>query len=214
MSLTQQVLAVLFRGLTHSIFRIHSEALERVPMRGPLIIVMNHITIFEIPVIYAHLQPRPVHGLVLADRWKNPIIGWGLDACGSIPLERGGSNVGSLHRALDVLKRGEMVIIMPEGTRSGDGRLQPAFPGAVLLALKSHAPLLPVVSYGGEGYRENLPRFRRTDFHLAVGTPFTLTETSSQSSRKELVNQIMFRLAALLPPEYRGVYSNLDFSAK
>jgi 1-acyl-sn-glycerol-3-phosphate acyltransferase len=206
-SLSQRLLVAMFRGLTHPIFRIHDEALERVPMRGPLIIVMNHINIFEIPIIYAHLQPRPVHGLVLADRWKNPLIGWGLDACGSIPLEQGGRNVDSLHRALDVLRSGEMLLIMPEGTRSGDGRLRPAFPGVVLLALKSKAPLLPVVSYGGEGYRQNLRRFRRTDFHLAVGAPFTLTETSDRSSRKELVDQIMFRLAALLPPEYRGVYA-------
>ncbi len=207
MSFSQHLLVALFRGLTHPIFRIHDEALERVPMLGPMIIVMNHINIMEIPVIYAHLQPRPVHGLVLADHWKNPVIGWGLDACGSIPLERGGSNLDSLHRALDVLKRGEIVLIMPEGTRSGDGRLRAAFPGIVLLALKSKAPLLPVVSFGAEGYKDNLRHFRRTDFHLAVGEPFTLTETSGQSSRKELVNQIMFRLAALLPPEYRGVYA-------
>ncbi len=207
MSLSQRLLVTLFRGLTHPVFRVHDEALERVPMHGPLIIVMNHINIFEIPIIYTHLQPRLIHGLVLADRWKNPIIGWGLDACGSIPLERGGSNVNSLKRALDILQSGEMVLIMPEGTRSGDGHLQHGYPGVVLLALKSKAPLLPVVSYGGERYGENLRHLQRTDFHLVVGEPFKLSEASDRASRKELVNQIMFRLAALLPPEYRGVYA-------
>jgi 1-acyl-sn-glycerol-3-phosphate acyltransferase len=208
MSLSQRLLVALFRGVTDSIFSVHAEALARVPRVGPLIIVMNHINIFEIPIIYARLQPRPVHGLVLADRWKNPIVGWGLDVCGSIPLERGSSNTTSFKRALDVLKAGEMVLIMPEGTRSGDGRLQPAFPGVVLLALKSKAPLLPVVSYGGECYRENIHRLRRTDFYLAVGESFTLAETYDRSSRHELVNQIMFRLAALLPPKYRGNYDS------
>ncbi len=208
MSLSQRLLVALFRGVTDPIFNVHAEALARVPTMGPLIIVMNHINIFEIPIIYARLQPRAVHGLVLADRWKNPVLGWGLDACGSIPLERGGSNLTSFKRALEVLKANEMILIMPEGTRSGDGQLQPAYPGMVLLALKSGAPLLPVVSYGGECYRENLRRFRRTDFYLAVGEPFTLAETSDRSSRHELVNQIMFRLAALLPPKYRGIYGN------
>ncbi len=207
MSLSQRLLVTLFRGLTYPIFRVHDEALERVPLHGPLIIVMNHINIFEIPIIYTHLQPRPVHGLVLADRWKNPILGWGLDACGAIPLERGVSNMNSFNRALDVLRSGEMVLIMPEGTRSGDGRLQHGYPGVVLLALKSKAPLLPVVTHGGEGYRENLRHLHRTDFHLAVGESFTLTEASDRASRKELVNQVMFRLAALLPPEYRGEYA-------
>ena len=90
MSLSQHFLVALFRGVTSTMFRIHDKALARVPARGPLIIVMNHVQVFEIPLIYSRLQPRPVHGLVLADRWKNPIVGWGLDACGSIPVERGG----------------------------------------------------------------------------------------------------------------------------
>jgi 1-acyl-sn-glycerol-3-phosphate acyltransferase len=208
MSLSQRLLVALFRGVTDPIFKVHAETLARVPMSGPLIIVMNHINIFEIPIIYARLQPRRVHGLVLADRWKNRIVGWGLDACGSIPLERGSSNVTALNHALEALKAGEMVLIMPEGTRSGDGRLQPAFPGVVLLALKSKAPLVTVVSYGGECYRENLRRLRRTDFFLGVGEPFTLADTADRTSRTELVNQIMFRMAALLPPKYRGVYAS------
>jgi 1-acyl-sn-glycerol-3-phosphate acyltransferase len=204
---SQRLLVTLARLLTSPLFRVHDEALARIPMHGPLIIVMNHVNFFEIPIIYSHLQPRPVRGLALSTRWENPILGWGLDTSGAIPLERGGSNVESFHRALNVLKSGEMVLIMPEGTRSGDGRLQRGFPGVVLLAQKSKAPLMIVVSHGGEQYRQNLRRFRRTDFYLTVGESFTLSEYSEKSSRKELVNQIMFRMAALLPQEYRGVYT-------
>ena len=74
MSLSQRFLVTLFRALTSSVFRIHDEALASIPKRGPLIIVLNHINIMEIPLIYTHLQPRPVHCLVLADRWKNPVV--------------------------------------------------------------------------------------------------------------------------------------------
>lgn len=66
MSFSQRLLLALFRALTRSLFRVHAGQLAKVPASGPLIIVMNHVHILEIPLIYSHLQPRPVHGLVLA----------------------------------------------------------------------------------------------------------------------------------------------------
>ncbi|MBE0695433.1 MAG: 1-acyl-sn-glycerol-3-phosphate acyltransferase [Anaerolineaceae bacterium] len=210
MSLSQRLLVALFRGVTGSIFRIHDEALARIPQHGPLILLMNHVNILEIPLIYARLQPRRVRGLVLADRWQNPLIGWGLDTCGAIPLERGGINFSSINRALDVLKAGEILLIMPEGTRSGNGILQKGHPGVVLLALKSKAPLLPIISYGGEKYKENIQKLRRTDFFLRVGEQFTPGASEKEvdsRTRAKILDQIMHRMAELLPPEYRGVYS-------
>jgi len=210
MSLSRRFLIALFRGVTSSVFRIHDEALARIPARGPLILVMNHVNILEIPLIYSRLQPRPVRGLVLADRWENPLLGWVLNTCEAIPLQRGGINISSVHQALDVLKAGEILGIMPEGTRSHTGCLQKGHPGVVLLALKSKAPLLPIVSYGGEGYRENIKKLRRTEFFLKVGEIFTLRPEENQVNsqvRAQMLDEIMYRLAALLPPEYRGVYA-------
>ena len=213
MSLSQRLLVTLFNGVTRAIFRIHADALARVPASGPLIIVMNHVQILEIPLIYAQLQPRRVHGLVLAARWKNPLLAWVLNTTESIPLERGGINIESINRAVEVLKAGEMVAIMPEGTRSRDGRLQKAHPGVVLLAAKSKAPLLPIVTYGGENYKANLRKMRRTDFHIVVGEPFSVNHDLSvpdgQTRRQvldERLDEIMLRMAALLPPDYRGTY--------
>ena len=211
MSLSQRFLVVLFRGLSDAVFRVHPEALAGVPARGPLILVMNHINILEIPLIYSRLQPRPVHGLVLADHWKNPVIAWGLDACGSIPLQRGGGNLASFKQALEVLSAGEILLIMPEGTRSGNGELQVAHPGVVLMALKSQAPILPIVTYGGEKYKRNLKKLRRTDFHITVGKPFTLKGLDGivdSQARKSMLEEVMYQLAVRLPPEYRGVYAH------
>lgn len=212
MSLSRSLLVALFRGVTSSIFRIHDEALTRVPAHGPLIIVGNHVQLLEIPLLYARLQPRRMHGLVLAERWKNPVLGWMLNTAESIPLERGGININSIHTAVDVLKRGEILAIMPEGTRSRSGCLQAGHSGVVLLALKSKAPILPLVTYGGEKARDNLKKFRRTDFFINVGEPFTLNYEGSQANsqqRVQMLDEIMYRMAALLPPEYRGVYANL-----
>ncbi len=211
MSLSKGFLVVLFRALSDAVFRVHAEPLAGIPTSGPLIIVMNHINILEIPLIYARLQPRPVHGLVLAQHWKNPVVAWGLNACESIPLEREGGNLASFKKALNVLSRGEILLIMPEGTRSGNGKLQNAHPGVVLLALKSNAPILPIVTHGGEKYKENLKKLRRTDFFISRGKPFTLKAGSStldSQARKQMLDEMMYQLAALLPPAYRGVYAN------
>jgi 1-acyl-sn-glycerol-3-phosphate acyltransferase len=213
MSLSRRFLVLLFRALSDAVFRVHAEPLAGVPASGPLIIVMNHINILEIPLIYARLQPRPVHGLVLADHWKNPVVAWGLNACGSIPLDRSGGNLASIKRSLDVLKAGEILLIMPEGTRSGNGQLQHAHPGVVLLALKSNAPILPIVTHGGEKYKGNLKKLRRTDFFITLGKPFTFKAGSGaldNQARKQMLDEMMYQLAAVLPPEYRGVYANLS----
>jgi 1-acyl-sn-glycerol-3-phosphate acyltransferase len=213
MNFSKQFIVTLFRALTGLIFRIDDAQLSRVPAHGPLILVTNHINILEIPIIYSHLQPRDLHGLVLADRWKNRIVAWGLDVCGTIPLERGGMNLDGMRRALDALKAGDMLIISPEGTRSGDGRLQNGQPGIVPLALKSGALLLPVGYFGGENYKENLKKLRRTDFHLAVGKPFRLaagSETATREVRQQMVDEVMYQLAAILPEPYRGRYTDMS----
>jgi 1-acyl-sn-glycerol-3-phosphate acyltransferase len=212
MDLSKQFILALFRAVTNTIFRIDSSQVEKVPAEGPLILVTNHINVFEIPIIYSRLQPRPLHGLVLATRWKNPLVGWGLNVCGSIPLERGGVNLDAMRRALDCLKAGGMLIIAPEGTRSGTGRLQAGHPGIVPLALKSGARLLPISYFGSENYKENLKKLQRTDFHMAVGRPFRLeggSQTASREVRSQMVDEVMYQLASILPEAYRGNYADM-----
>ncbi|HEX7567995.1 MAG TPA: lysophospholipid acyltransferase family protein [Anaerolineaceae bacterium] len=212
MSLSKQFIVALFRAVTSSVFRIDDAQLTQVPEHGPLILVTNHINIMEIPIIYSHLQPRPLHGMVLADRWKNRIVAWGLDVCGTIPLERGGVNLDAMPRALNLLNEGGLLIISPEGTRSSNGRLQNGHPGIVPLALKSGAPLLPVGYYGGENYKENVKKLKRTDFHLVVGKPFCLSaggETATRKVRQQMVDEVMYQLASILPEAYRGNYADM-----
>jgi 1-acyl-sn-glycerol-3-phosphate acyltransferase len=213
MSFSHKLLMVIGRGLTGMICRIDDSQLKRVPATGPLIIVTNHVNILEIPIIYTRLQPRELHGLVLATRWKNPLLRWIFAVTETIPLARGEPNPQAVRRALDYLKAGKIVIISPEGTRSGHGRLQEAHPGAVLLAQRSQAPLLPVVYYGSENYKENLSRLKRSDFHLAVGTPFYLDSHGrplDRQVRQQMTDEVMYQLAALLPPTYRGLYADMS----
>lgn len=213
MSLAHSLVVKSLAGLTSLICRIDDRALNRIPQRGPLILVTNHINVLEIPVIYTRLQPRPVTGFVAAVRWKHGWSRWLLEVCQAIPLQRGEPDVKAIRHGLEMLARGYLVIVMPEGTRSGHGRLQPAYPGVIVLALHSRAPILPVVFYRHEDYKNNLKRLRRTDLTIAVGSPFQLDPGElkvTRQVRRKMLDQVMHQVAGLLPEKNRGVYANIN----
>lgn len=199
------------RGMTHILCRIDGQALERVPEHGPLILVSNHVNFLEIPVVFTHLQPRPVTGFAKSETWDDPLLGRLFSLWQAIPIKRGEADIAALRKGLAALEQGKIVAISPEGTRSGHGRLQQGRPGVVSFALMSGAPLLPLVYYGGENFHNNLRRLRRTDFYIRVGRQFTLDLHGvkvTQAVRQKIADEIMYQLAALLPPVYRGVYAN------
>lgn len=213
MTIANRLMVWTFKGITSLICRIDDEQLARVPERGPLILVGNHVNLIEIPILYTRLQPRPVTGLVLARRWDKFWTRWLLEVAGAIPLRRGEADIAAFRMAEEMLASGYIISIAPEGTRSGDGCLSKAHAGVVSLALHSRAPLLPVVFYGGERYVHNLLRLQRTDFHIIVGQPFYLNprgEKVTRQIRQQILNEIMYQLATLLPPKYRGVYADLS----
>ena len=203
--------------LTRIICRIHNEPLSKVPHNGPLILVVNHINILEIPVFFTALHPRYIIGFSASKRWK---VWWTrllLNLADAIPLTIGEANIDAFRRGLNSLKDGNIILIAPEGTRSGNGRLQKGYPGVVSLAMRSNAPLLPLVFYGHEHYKGNLRRLHRTDFIFAVGKPFTLDPRGRRMNgaiRQQMVDEIMYQLASLLPAQNRGVYSNLDLATE
>jgi 1-acyl-sn-glycerol-3-phosphate acyltransferase len=156
-------------------------------------------------------------GMALSTRWNHPIIRWWFNASGAIPLERGGMNLENIQKGVEALKNGKILGIAPEGTRSYNGCLQAGHPGIIPLAIKSGAPLLPIVYYGGEKYKANLKRLRRTDFHIAVGRQFRLTtrgQTLDREVRQQMIDEIMYQLAAILPPIYRGRYADLSHATQ
>jgi 1-acyl-sn-glycerol-3-phosphate acyltransferase len=217
----EQARALSYRAVTSSIkrltrilCRIDAAQLARVPERGPLIVVTNHVNFLEAPIIYTHLAPRPMTGFVKAENLEHPFFGpLLLGLWEGIPLRRGQADTTAFRQALEALKEGRIMGIAPEGTRSGDGRLQPGHPGIAFLALRSGAPVLPMVSHGGETFWDNLPRLRRTDFYINVGQPFHLDDRGDKVTRQvrqQMADEIMYQLAALLPPAYRGVYSDLS----
>lgn len=201
------------RFLTGLICRVDAAELERIPARGPLILVGNHINFLEVPVLVTRVWPRPVTGFSKQETWHNPAKAFLFNVWGGIPLRRGELDMTAFEIACQKLKEGYLFAIAPEGTRSGHGRLQKGHPGTALLATRSGAPLMPLVFYGNEHFWQNVKHLKRTDFHVRVGNPFTIDthgRAMSREVREQITREIMWQLAALLPPENRGLYADLE----
>ena len=211
--LRNRVVNAVIKRILRIMCRVHDEALVRVPAHGPLIVVANHVNFLEAPMLYTHLQPRKMTGFAKSEAWDEPVKRFLFTLWGAIPLRRGEADVEAFRAALAALEAGTILAVAPEGTRSGDGRLGPAHSGVALLALRSGAPLLPMAYYGGEQVWQNLPRLRRTDFHIALGRTFHLDpggERVTREVRRRMTDEIMYQIAALLPEAYRGLYSDLS----
>jgi 1-acyl-sn-glycerol-3-phosphate acyltransferase len=194
---------------TSILCRINRAPLKLVPRNGPLIIAVNHIGSLEVPLMFAHLQPRKMTGLAKIETWDSKFMGWLFTLWGAIPVRRGEVDMDAIRGCLDVLKAGNILALAPEGTRSYDGKLLPGQPGIALIALRTGAPILPMAHWGGEKFSDNLKHWKRTDFHIGIGKAFRLeagNERVTGEVRQAMADEIMCEIAALMPEEYRGVY--------
>lgn len=188
------------------------EGMDKVPAEGPLIVITNHTGQVEVPVFATLLQPRKITGWGKAEAFENPFLRWVFSAWDIIPVHRGEADMTALKSALRMLEEGRIFGIAPEGTRNKTGILRRGLPGAAILALKSGAPVLPVVHWGGENFLKNLKQFKRTDFHIRIGEPFYVRAEGKLTGemRQEIVDEMMYKIAALMPDQYRGEYTNMS----
>jgi len=181
------------------------------PRSGPLIVVSNHISNLDPPLVGGWLGPalrRRPHFLAKDALFKGP-MGWFLRSQGVIPVKAGGSDMEAYRAAKAVLDGGGVVVILPEGTRSMTGVLGVAKPGVALLATRSGVPVLPLGLSDTDrllGRGSSMPRWG-TPVQLAVGRPFQLSLDPSLPRREALglaSDEIMRRIASLLEPRHRG----------
>ena len=129
---------------------------------------------------------------------------------GTFPVRRGGLDRKALTQAEQFLAQGLALIMFPEGKRSKDAQLQPAFPGSALIASRIGAPILPIGIAGTENIKKNLVWIlRRPKITINIGRPFQLPAGNkpNRAELTQLTNSIMEHIAELLPPEYGGNYS-------
>lgn len=204
-----RVLTAGVRGLLKLLCYIEDNELVGVPENGPLIIMVNHINFLEVPLITTSLLPREIRALTKKETWDNPFFRLLADSWGGIPIDRADPRVATFRTAEKALQEGKILFIAPEGTRTGDGILRQGHPGITSIALRTGAPILPVAHHGGERVWGNMRRLRRTPVTFRIGTPLRITSPDiiTKQVKREITDQLMYELAALLPEPYRGHYS-------
>ena len=185
---------------------------ENIPRTGALIFTCNHFSIGDPPLLIGIL-PRRIVWMAKQELFDVPVFGKLYNMGGFIPVRRFEGDLRAIRRSQDALRRGRVLGMFPEGTRSG-GKLGRGEPGTAMIALRTGALVLPAAIWGTEHVR--LPRdlFRRTRVHVRFGEPYRLP-SAGRITRESIAagtDEIMRRIAELLPAEYRGEYA--DASAR
>ncbi|MHB1127196.1 MAG: lysophospholipid acyltransferase family protein [Bacillota bacterium] len=141
---------------------------ENVPLQGPVVMVSNHVTYLD-PFMIGGTTKRKVFFMAKAELFKIPILGFLIRNVSAFPVKRGKGDRAALRACMEVLQRGDVLGLFPEGTRSKTGELLPFQGGAALVALKTGAPIVPVAIIGKPGW--NLRPFK-----VVVGKPLAIDE--------------------------------------
>lgn len=207
--MTYRILRIIAIIITKLTTRLELVGRENIPDEPPYLLVTNHLSALDPPVLLFML-PHAIRPFAAIKHKSNPLFGPVLEAADTIWVRRGEVDRQALREALDVLKRGEVLGLAPEGTRASESHaLQKGKAGAAYIATRADVPIVPVGIAGTERIKHNLPLLRRARVRIAVGEPFRLPETGHVRSKKlhEYTDLIMRRIAELLPEEYRGVYA-------
>lgn len=137
------IVRAVLRVVLRIVFRMEVEGEENVPKEGPCILAGNHLSMLD-PVVIACAVDRPVRFMAKHDLFNNRFFSAVLKGLGAFPVRRGRDDKDAFHKAQEILREGQALGMFPEGTRSLDGRLQPAHSGAAILAEKMGAPVVPV----------------------------------------------------------------------
>ncbi|MFH1639284.1 MAG: lysophospholipid acyltransferase family protein [Chloroflexota bacterium] len=186
---------------------------ENIPAEGALIVVANHLSLADPPIL-GTVVPRKMVFMAKQELFRSSISGYFVRSFGAFPVHREKPGIKAIREAEEVLNRGMALAIFPEGRRSQTGGLGEASPGVAFIARHSGAPILPVGISGTEKIRGIGWLFRRPHIRIRIGLPFNPVSDGQQPGKtayKELTDEIMRHVAELLPAEYGGTDANKGY---
>ncbi len=201
------------RYLVKRLTRFNVENQEQLPTQGGVLITTNHLSRLDTPILMAITDRDDLVAIVAKKYKEKPIFKWVLEKVAAMVwMDRTKTDFSAIREALEHLRQGAMMGIAPEGTRSreSNGLLQ-GKPGAALMAVQASVPIVPVGIIGSDKINQNFLRLQRPPITIRVGEPYKLPEMGRDHRQAWLsrnTDEIMCRIAALLPPEYRGFYSD------
>jgi len=190
---------------------------ENIPLDGPVMIVSNHISNIDPAIVAASITRRP-NFLAKKELFNNLFLNNFLRSYGAYPVDRGKGDIGALRWGEKQLKKGNALILFPEGTRSKTGKLMKGKSGVARLATLTETPIVPIGISGSENLQNLLKVLAPiSKLRINIGKAFTLKKEnfSKKKDYDEATNEIMIKIAMQLPNKYHGSYQiskNINFS--
>jgi 1-acyl-sn-glycerol-3-phosphate acyltransferase len=166
--------------------KVQVEGLDRIDISKPQVYVVNHLSAFDIPVLYSYL-PFQFRILAKKELFRYPFMGWHLRRSGQIPvvLENPKASVRSLNLAVAAIRKGNSLVIFPEGGRSPDGQLHSFMGGAFYAAVKAQVDVIPIVLVGTyEMLKMNSFHIKPGQVQMVVGSPISTVGMSPRDIAK------------------------------
>ena len=192
-----------FEPLVAAATRLHVKGREKVPREGPVLLAVNHFSWADPVIVSAGLE-RPPYYLAKERLFANPAARWFFSSLGQIPVNRqAGGNEDAVQAATDLLARGAVVGIFPEGTRSRYGELKRGKTGVARIAARSGAPVVPVAVTTAEFWPKHagIPKFGEK-VYMNVGDPMRLDlkpeDAEDRQRMRDATDDVMARVKALL----------------
>jgi 1-acyl-sn-glycerol-3-phosphate acyltransferase len=205
---TPRILYEAIRLVAQIIFfvtmRVRLRGRYNLPRKGPYIIAANHLSWLDIPLIPSFVPGKVI--FMAKEESFHDRFGWLVRFLGAFPVRRGEADRQAIRAAGEQLKQGKTFIIFPEGTRSKTHTMAKGNAGVGMIALRAGVPVVPVAVWGSEN---GLKKFA-APITISYGEPLVLKPKGAKITREDLeesTDEVMRRIAAMLPPQYRGVYA-------
>jgi 1-acyl-sn-glycerol-3-phosphate acyltransferase len=201
------------RFLVRLLTKFDIQNADNIPKKGGVLLTTNHLSRLDTPFLIASTQRNDLVAIVAKKYQKKAFFKWILNQIGTmIWMDRQKTDFSAIRDALKYMRQGAFVGIAPEGTRSHQGQgLLEGKQGAAVMAARAEVPILPVGIIGSDQVYANWGKLRRPHIIMRFGEPYTLPEMDREDRQawlEKYTDEIMCRIAVLLPPAYRGFYAD------